>query len=216
MTDLDSRRKKRRTLLEGFNNLPNILEEARRAVDDVTQPPRTQSGKKAAAPPPHEDKKGAAAPTGQKATPGKKSAKEGGRVKKLPPMPPLRVPASAAPTPAALAPAPAPMAPAAAPRPTRSLADFGIRVKHALPGRVRLRLRNLLHNEALAAELPPLLAAVPGIASVEASPASGSLRITFSAGELAASQGRRALAGVMHRFFPGLDLEELLQRLLGG
>jgi hypothetical protein len=207
MTDSDSRRKKRQTLVEGFNNVSNLLEEARRAVDDVTQPPRTQSGKKAAPPPPHEDKKGAAAaPKGQKATLGKKSAKEGGRVKKLPPMPPLRVPASAA---------PAPVAPATAPCPTRSLADFGIRVKRALPGRVRLRLRNLLHNEALAAELPPLLAAVPGIASVEASPASGSLLITFSPGELAAAQGRRALAGVMHRFFPGLDMEALLQRLLG-
>ncbi|MGB8993573.1 MAG: HMA2 domain-containing protein [Desulfobaccales bacterium] len=208
MTDSDRRRKKRQTLVEGFNDVPNILEEARRAVDDVTQTPRTRGGKPAGPPASLTGKHGgAAAPTGQKAAPGKKSAKEGGRAKKLPPPPALRVPGAAV---------PAPAAPAAAPSPTRSLADFGIRVKHALPGRVRLRLRNLLHNEALAAELPPLLAAVPGVASVEASPASGSLLITFSPGELAAAQGRRALAGVMHRFFPGLDMEDLLQRLLGG
>lgn len=208
MTDSDRRRKKRQTLVEGFNDVPNILEEARRAVDDVTQEPRNQGGKKAGPPAPLKGKHGGvAAPKGQKVAPGKKSVKEGGRAKKLPPPPALRIPAAAA---------PAPAAPAAAPRPTRGLADFGIRVKHALPGRVRLHLRHLLQNEALAAELPPLLAAVPGIAAVEASTASGSLLITFSPGELAAAQGRRALAGVMHRFFPGLDMEELLQRLLGG
>jgi hypothetical protein len=215
MTDLDSRRKKRQTLVEGFNNVPHILEEARRAVDDVTQESRPPAGTKTGRPASRGSKPGgAAAPKGHLAEPKKKSAKEGGRAKKLPPLPALKVPGSAVPA-ATSAPAPAPAAPAITPPPTRRLSDYGIRVKHALPGRVRLRLRNLLHNETLAAKLPPLLAAVPGIASVEASPASGSLLITFSPRELAAAPGRRALAGVMHRFFPGLDMEDLLQRLLG-
>ncbi len=37
MTDSHRRGKRRPTLVEGFNNVPRILEEARRAVDDVTQ-----------------------------------------------------------------------------------------------------------------------------------------------------------------------------------
>jgi hypothetical protein len=214
--------------------VPNILEEARRAVDDVTQTPRPRSRKKAGPLASLGGERGGTATTSkeQTAEPRKKSAKEGSRAKKLPPLPALRVPGSAAraaapaPDTASVPPAPtmAPVAPAPAiaharhtiaARPTRGLADCGIRVRHALPGRVRLRLRNLLHNEALAAKLPPLLAAVPGITSAEASTASGSLLITFSPGELAAPHGRRELAGVIHRFFPGLDMEDLLRRLLG-
>ena len=74
----------------------------------------------------------------------------------------------------------------------------------------------MLHNEALAEKLAPLLAAVPGIAAVEASIATGSLLITFSPGDLATVQTRNHLAGVMHRFFPGLDTESLIKRMLGG
>ena len=46
MTDSDKRSKRRPTLVEGFNNVPNILEKARRAVDDVTQGARNQGGGK--------------------------------------------------------------------------------------------------------------------------------------------------------------------------
>ena len=87
-------------------------------------------------------------------------------------------------------------------------------MKHAIPGRVRLRLGRMLHNEALADKLPHLLATVPGVTSAEASTATGSLLITFSSRELAAAQGRQNLAQVMHQFFPGLDTETLVQRLL--
>jgi hypothetical protein len=225
MTDLDSRRKKRQTPVEGFTNVPNILEEARRAVDDVTQTPWPRGRKIAGPLASLGGKRGGTATTPKAPTAGprRKSAKEGSRAKKLPPLPALRVPGSAARAtapaaavaPVAPAPAPVPATPPFAARPTRGLADCGIRVKHALPGRVRLRLRNLLHNETLAAKLPSQLTAVPGIASAEASSASGSLLIIFSPGELAAPHGRRELAGVMHRFFPGLDMEDLLQRLLG-
>ena len=60
-----------------------------------------------------------------------------------------------------------------------------------------------------------LLAAVPGIISVEASTATGSLLITFSPEEIAALKTRKNLAGVMHRFFSGLDTESLVGRMLG-
>ena len=95
------------------------------------------------------------------------------------------------------------------------MADFGIRVKHAVPGRIRLRLYNLLHNETLAEKLPSALAAVPGITSVEASTSTGSLLISYNPGELAADQGRGNFAGVMQQLFPGLDPTNLLELMLG-
>ncbi len=206
MTDSDKRGKRRPTLVEGSNNVPNILEKARRAVDDVTQGARNQGegGKTPAAP--EGRKSGGAGAKRPKAAPRKQSAKAGGRPPK-----PSRPPASKEP--------PAVPAVAAASElagePQLGLADSGITVKHAIPGRIRLRLYQLLHNEALAAKLPALLAAVPGITSVEASINTGSLLITFSPGDLA-TVGRNNLAGVMHQFFPGLDTESLIEQMLGG
>ena len=205
MTDSDKRSKRRPTLVEGFNNVPNILEKARRAVDDVTQGARNQGGGETPAAP-EGRKSGGAGPKRPKAAPRKRSAKAGGRPPK-----PSRPPAAKEP----------PAVPAAAAAldlaggPQLGLADCGITVKHAIPGRIRLRLYQLLHNEALAAKLPALLAAVPGITSVEASINTGSLLITFSPGDLA-TVGSKPLARVMHQFFPGLDTESLIKRMLGG
>lgn len=206
MTDSDRRGKKRPTLVEGFHNVPNILEEARRAVDDVTHAvrPKGSGGGEASAAP--GSRKSGAGPKRPKTAPGKKSAKPGGRREESP-----RPPASRR-QPAA----PAPPASDTLERPLLGLAYFGIRVKHALPGRIRLRLPQMLHNEALAEKLPSLLAAMPGITSAEASTATGSLLITFNPRDLAAAKGRQNLAGVMHRFFPGLDTEKLLRRMLCG
>src|SRR5208337_5523531 len=100
--------------------------------------------------------------------------------------------------------------------PQPGLAYFGITVKHAIPGRIRLRLQQMLHNEALADKLTSLLAAVPGVASVEASIATGSLLITFSPRDLATVKTRNNLAGVMQPSFPGHDMECLIKRMLGG
>ena len=44
MTDSGRRGKRRPTVVEAFNNVPGILEKARRAVDDVTQEARNQGG----------------------------------------------------------------------------------------------------------------------------------------------------------------------------
>ena len=176
MTDSDRRGKRRPTLVEGFNNVPDILEKARRAVDDVTQEVQNQGGGGETPAAPEGRKGGGAGPKRPKAAPRKKSAKASGRPPK-----PSRPPASKE----------QPAVPAAAAAldlsggPQLGLADFGITVKHAIPGRIRLRLYQLLHNEALAAKLPALLAAVPGITSVEASINTGSLLITFSPGDLA-------------------------------
>ncbi len=206
MSQLDNQKKKRRALLEGFNNVPKLLEEARRAVDDVTRVARNQGGGKKTPAAPEGRKGGGAGPKRPKAAPREKSAKARGRRKA-----PARPPASQEP----------PAVPAAAAAsvisgsPQPGSAYSGITVKHAIPGRIRLRLQPMLHNEALAEKLTSLLAAVPGIAAVEASIATGSLLITFSPGDLATVKTRNHLAGVMHRFFPRLDTECLIKRMLG-
>ncbi|MGO9578700.1 MAG: HMA2 domain-containing protein [Desulfobaccales bacterium] len=201
MTDSHRRGKRRPTLVEGFNNVPRILEEARRAVDDVTKAVQSQGGGEETPATPEGQKSGEARPKKRKAAPRKKSAKESGRQKK-----PSRPPAAEA----------QPAASGMAAGGQRGLTPCGIKVKHAIPGRIRLRLYKMLHNESLAEKLPSLLAAVPGVTSVEASTNTGSLLITYNPGELAAVKARRALAGVMQQFFPGLDIESLIKPMLGG
>ncbi|MEJ2672199.1 MAG: hypothetical protein P8168_08370 [Deltaproteobacteria bacterium] len=203
MSNPENHKKKRRKVLEGFNNVPKLLEEARQAVDEVSQGTQDQGGSGASAAAPRGRKTG---PPRQKRVPRKTSAGKGGRQKKP----------SRAPAPQAEAAAPPIPPPADTPgKPRLGLADCGIRVKHAIPGRIRLRLHKMLHNPALAAELPHLLTTVPGVTSAAASTATGSLLIIFNPGEMAVVKARQKLAGVMHRFFPGLDTESLVKRMLG-
>ena len=194
MKDSEKPRQNRPTLMEGFNNVPHLLEKARQEVDEVTQKAKAPSG-------------GAkeARPGKSKAAPTKKSAKKTGpRKKPSPPAAPPKEPATAA----------APPAPATRIEPLWDLGYYGISVKHAIPGRIRLRLLKMLHNEALAEKLPPLLATVPGVTSAAASTATGSLLITFNSRVLAGAKSREDLAGVMRQFFPGLDTETLVKRML--
>ena len=207
MSKLEDQKKKRRTLSEGFNNVPKLLEEARRAVDDVTQASRKKGGGGKTAAAPKGRKGGGAGAQGPKAAPRKKSAKERVR-RKTPSHPPASKKPEAASSRAS--------ASAISGSPQPGPAYFGITVKHAIPGRTRLRLVDMLHDETLAAKLTSLLTAVPGILSVEASTATGSLLITFSPKDLATVKTRNHFAEVMHRVFPGFDTENLLKRMLGG
>lgn len=199
----ENKKRKRRAVLDGFNQVPKLLEEARQAVDEVSQAVQDKGGPGAASAATRGRKTG---PKRQTAIPRKTSAGQEGRQKK-----PSRSPVSQA---KAKAPAIPPAADTLA-RPLQGLGECGIRVKHAISGRIRLRLHKMLHNEALAEELPALLAAVPGVTAVEASTATGSLLITFNPRDMAAVKARQKLDRVMHRFFPRLDKESLVKRMLG-
>jgi len=207
MGNLENKEKKRRALLEGFNKVPKLLEEARRAVDDVTRAVQNKGGGEETPAAPEGQKGVGPGPKRQKAASREKSAKERGR-QKTPSRPPASREQPAVPTAASA------LGISRSPQP--GLAYFGITVKHAIPGRIRLRLQQMLHNEALAEKLTSLLAAVPGIASVEASIATGSLLITFSPRDLATVKTRNRFAQVLHRVFPGFDTEDLIKRMLGG
>ena len=87
MAKLENKEKKRRALLEGFNNVPKLLEEARRAVDDVTQVVQDKGGGEETPAAPEGRKSGGAGAKRQKAAPREKSAKERGR-QKTPSRPP--------------------------------------------------------------------------------------------------------------------------------
>ena len=202
MPNPEDQKKKRRTVLEGFNNVPKLLEEARQAVDEVSMGVQDQGAEVTAA----AIRGRKTAPKRQTALPRKTSAGQKGRQKK--PSPSLVSKAKVK------APAIPPVTDTLA-RPRLGLGECGIKVKHAISGRIRLRLHKLLHNNALAEELPALLAAVPGVTAVEASTATGSLLITFNPGDMAAVKARQKLDGVMHRFFPRLDTESLVRRMLG-
>jgi hypothetical protein len=204
MTDSERRGKKRPTLEEGSQKVPNILEEARRAVDNVTQ---NQGGAGKIPVAPESRTGGEPGPKRRKAAPRKKPATESGRKEKPSRSPAPKEKPVAAPTP--------PVTSDKAAAPQLGLTDFGITVKHAIPGRIRLRLYKMLHNETLSERLSSLLATVPGVTSVEASANTGSLLIAYNPSELAAVKSRGGFAGVMRQLFPGLDVTNLLELMLG-
>src|SRR5262249_22617363 len=55
----------------------------------------------------------------------------------------------------------------------------GIRVVHALPRRIRLKVRGLKGNSAFARELESGLWSIPGVCRVEASPATGNVLVLY-------------------------------------
>jgi hypothetical protein len=56
----------------------------------------------------------------------------------------------------------------------------GVRVIHAIPGRIRLKIAKVRDNPALALEVEEHLARIPGVERVEANPATGSVLVVFA------------------------------------
>ena len=81
---------------------------------------------------------------------------------------------------------------------------------HSLPGRIRLRVKSLQFDDDLAGEVETRLAALKGITGVWASPATGSVLITYLSREEAAPPLGKAL----QTWFPGLDTDSLLAGML--
>ena len=210
MTDSD-RNKKRQSLMEGFNNVPKILEEARRMVDEVTQPTTGQEVQDPAAPGPEKPvtqpvpRKGKAQTVRQTQGPRKKKpVSEGQKGKKGAPKTERQKTAAG----------PAPPAAERSRAPLRTLAYYGIRIRHRLYGRIRLRIPKMRYNPGLAERIKRSLTDVGGIADVEASAATGSLLVIFDPQELAVPQSRQDFSARLEGFFPGLDAETLIRKFL--
>ena len=178
-----------------------LLAEARQVVDDLGE------GTAAA---PVRRQKAAAPPKGSSASrPAAKTAKQPASHAKAPATATAATPRRPAPTAekkvAAVKPASAPP-----PAPLRSPKACGISVAHSLPGRLRLRVKSLQFDDDLARDVETRLAVVKGISGVWASPATGSVLITY----LSREETAPPLGKALQSFFPGLDTDSLLAGML--
>lgn len=77
-----------------------------------------------------------------------------------------------------------------------------VRVVHAVPGRVRLKVTGVKENPGLAAALEERLLGVDGIHRVEVNPLTGSILLLYDPAE------REEVGQTLQPLFPGLELEE--------
>ncbi|MFZ5453477.1 MAG: HMA2 domain-containing protein [Thermodesulfobacteriota bacterium] len=89
----------------------------------------------------------------------------------------------------------------------------GLKVVHALPGRVRLKMAAVKGHDEVARQIQQKLAAVPGIRQVEANPVSGSLLVHYDQEALQTAEALEPLAGILEEFCPEVEALSLLSRL---
>jgi hypothetical protein len=182
-----------------------ILAEARQVVDDLggkTAAATTARQKKPAAP--EKESPGSQSTAGAAKKPSSRK-KPSAAAKAAAPRKPKPAPATAKKTAKA---APKPTAQAPSP-PLLSPRECGILVAHSLPGRIRFRIKSLQFDDELAREMEAKLSAIEGIAAAGASPATGSLLISYHSQELVAVP----LGAAMKSWFPRLDTDSLAEML---
>jgi hypothetical protein len=177
-----------------------LLAEARQVVDDL--------GAGTAAAPVRRKKAAAEAIGSSSSRPAAKTAKKPASRSKAPAAATAATPRKPAPTVEKKAAAQPASAPPLAP--LRSPQECGIGVTHSLPGRIRLRVKSLQFDDDLARDVETRLAAIKGITGVWASPATGSVLITYLSREEAAPP----LGEALQTWFPGLDTDSLLAGML--
>lgn len=89
-----------------------------------------------------------------------------------------------------------------------------IRVVHAIPGRIRLKIQKLKNDPASAKEVVARLRKLPGIDRVEVNPVTGSVVVSYGGGT---SGSEEITPGLSEAFgstlFPGIDPTELRRQL---
>jgi hypothetical protein len=85
----------------------------------------------------------------------------------------------------------------------------GIKVVHAIPGRVRVKIAGLKENAALVREVQGRLSAVQGIQRVEVNPITGSVLILYDRTAFESLDSLLSLAASLSPLFPDLDLSGL-------
>ncbi len=89
------------------------------------------------------------------------------------------------------------------------MTDGDIRIVHAIPGRIRLKVAQLRHNPPLARGIQERLGAVRGIQGVEATPLTGSVLVLFDPQAVTAPDSLLTLSQTLNDLFPGLDLTQM-------
>ena len=82
------------------------------------------------------------------------------------------------------------------------MAMDGLKVVHAIPGRIRVKISLLKDDEDLARAIPGWFVGVPGVEGVEASALTGSVLVVYDPGQLTP----QTLAQMLPALFPGVDL----------
>jgi hypothetical protein len=206
MTNPTGRNGKRKSPMEGFNNVPKILEEARRMVDVVAQSeapdkpakttealkPAAVSAQPASVEPAVKPKK---SPAKKTSAPG--AAKDKGAVAKKP---------RAA---AAKKPPEVPMTSLGTVPPEK----FGISIIHRVPGRTRVKLRQMKYDPVFAKKLEERLAFVPGMIAVETSTITGRAVLYYNPGVVCQPAAFQAWQEAWQDLFPGMQTDQLVADL---
>jgi hypothetical protein len=206
MTDSTRKGKRPQKPPADSDKVLKILTEARQVVDDL-------GGGTAASSPPRKKKPTAPGKESPRSPSTDETLKKPTARKKTPAAAKATSPRQAKPAPVKAAkPARAPAKPATGPAaaPLLSPKECGIVVAHSLPGRIRFRVKSLQYNDELAREMATRLAAIEGINEVGASPATGSLLISYHSKKLLADP----LGAVLKNWFPRLDTDSLLAELM--
>ena len=90
----------------------------------------------------------------------------------------------------------------------------GLKVVHALPGRVRLKVARVKGNPALARQAQEKLAKVPGIRQVEAKADTGSLLIHYDLDDLFSAASLEILSVTLGELFPEIEIATLMAGLM--
>lgn len=86
-----------------------------------------------------------------------------------------------------------------------------IKIVHAIPGRIRLKVAGLKANPSLGRTIQTRLQAVPGIKTVETNPLIGSVLIRFDPEALMAPAALLTLSETLTDLFPELDQTRLAE-----
>ncbi len=86
---------------------------------------------------------------------------------------------------------------------------IGVRLAHASPGRIRLKIEEIKNDPRKAGEIEDQLRTVPGIHSVQANPVTGSLLLTYDEPALESMELPFAVAKVLGISLNDLDPEDL-------
>jgi hypothetical protein len=85
----------------------------------------------------------------------------------------------------------------------------GIKVVHALPGRIRLKVAQVRENPTFASQLRARLGAIQGIQKVEVNPLTGSVLVFYDAKAVASPEALHSFAEPLVALLPGLTLKDL-------
>jgi hypothetical protein len=88
-----------------------------------------------------------------------------------------------------------------------------VKVVHAIPGRIRLKVSELKDNPALAEAVQERLSSVSAVDWVETNPVTGSVLVVYDVDEVATFDSASALSEVLTPLFPTLDAGQIQARL---